>query len=220
MKPAVGALAAAGVLAIGVLAGAQLGCSTSDAAATPSPAPAATFPGSRNLEKAQKEAAAGQLAAASDLATEAARELDEAAPLRVVSLRVVKTPVSGYGLWTEVPASALSISKKDTLNLYFEPAGFARRKQGDIWTSDLVADVALFAPSVRPEPFLTQSDFIGSKLDSRRANRELYYVMTLRVEGPPGGEGPPPGDYVAEVTLRDKIGGETAKATVPYKLVP
>lgn len=201
-------------LVVGLLGGTQIGSST----AAPTPAASATpppvFPGSRNLEKALRDASAGQLSSAADFATEGARELDEAAPLRILSLEVVQPGVQGFGLWTEVPAAALSISKKDPLVLYFEPSGFARKNVNGVWTSDLIADISLYAPHVSPQPFLQQKNFVGAKLDSRRPNREIYYAATLHVTGVPAG------DYVAEVTLRDNVGGETAKAVVPFKLVP
>ena len=204
-------------LLLGIVGGTQMG--TSNAAASPTPTPAApTFPGSRTLEKAQKEAAANNMGTAVDTLAEALRELEEAAPLRILSLRVVQTPTAGYGLWTELPGKAISLSKKDPLILYFEPSGFSRKKNGDVWSSDMIADVALYAPQLGPEPFLKQTDFVGSKLDSHRPNRELFYVMTLKIDFTGGG--PPAGEYVAEVTLRDNISGEKATERVIFKIVP
>lgn len=212
MKPAAVIALVAVALALGILGGTQIGAP--GAATTPTPAPAPSFPGSRNVEKAKNEAAAGQLSTASDTLEEALRELEEAAPLRIESLQLVSGPVQGYGLWQPLPGGAISIAKKDPLLLYFEPTGFARKHVDGVWTSDLMADIALYAPAVGPTPFVQQTNFVGNQLSSHRANRELYYTMKLSVQGPPAGT------YVAEVTLRDQIGGETAKATIPFKIVP
>lgn len=204
----------AGVLGLAVAVGAAvafLGCKSSGAA-NPTPTPAPSFPGSAKLGEASTLAAKGQLAAASDALTEAQRLIEEAAPLRIRNLTVADAAPQGFGLYTAKPAAALAPG--EPLILYFEPNGFARTAGtagSATWTTDLVADVNLYAPP-QPVPFVAQPGFVKLGITSRQPNREVFLSATLHIAGVP------PGDYVAEVVLTDNVGKETAKARVPFTL--
>lgn len=203
----------AGVLGVVITAGAGIallgpGCTSSGAAsATPTPAP--SFPGSTKVTEAGALAAKGQLAAASDTLAEAQRLLEEAAPLRIRNLTVVDAAPTGFGLYTAQPAAA--IAPGAPLILYFEPNGFARSSSNNVWTMDLVADVNLYAPP-QPVPFHAEPKFVALNINSRQPNREIFLSATMHIKGVP------PGDYVAEILLTDNVGKETAKARVPFTL--
>lgn len=202
----------AGALVLAIAAGAGiafLGCKSSG---TANPTPAPVFPGSVKLGEASTLGAKGQLAAAADALADAQRLIEEAAPLRVRNLTVADAAPQGFGLYTAKPAPALAPG--DPLILYFEPNGFARAAGtagSGTWTTNLVADVNLYAPP-QPVPFLAQPGFVKLDITSRQPNREIFLSATLHIDGVP------PGDYIAEILLTDNVGKETATARVPFTL--
>lgn len=161
------------------------------------------------MEEAGALAAKGRLSAASDALAEAQRQLEEAAPLRILNLTVADASPQGFGLYTEKAGATLSSNQP--LILYFEPNGFSRAPSGNTWTVDLSADVNLYAPP-QTEPFVSQPGFVVLKVTGQQPNREVFMSATLHLSGVPAGK------YVAEIRLADNVGKETATARVPFTL--
>lgn len=201
-------LAILATLAASVLVAPVAACRADSSSARATPTPAPVFPGSASLSRAQALAARGKLAEAADALSEAQRELDEAAPLRIQNLTVVEGAVRGYGLYEPKPDGVVVAGAP--LVVYFEPAGMARQREGELWKMNLVADVAVL--DAAGDRIVSQTDFLRSAVTSRRPNRELQFTLRLDIEGAPAG------DYLVEVTLRDLLGKEQAVERVPFKI--
>ncbi len=193
----------AALVSIAVTGAASVGCSgRGDTPAAPS------GPGSEAVERARTAVAAGDLSAASDALAEAARQVEEAGPLRIVSLALVEDSVRGYGLYD--PRASGTIRPDEPLLLYFEPVGFKRGRDGDRYAIDLAADLAVL--DAAGTPLQRQDDFLVSAVESRRPNREIQFVLRLALPGVQEG------DFIAEVTLKDRVGGKKAIARKPFRV--
>lgn len=216
--------------ALVVLAVATAGaCDARSAKPAPAPSPAATAsalatvpatPGARSgtpaafpaaeVDRARAAAAAGKLDVAADALAEALRKVEAAGPLRIEALQVVADPVRGYGLYA--PIENATIAPGQPLLLYFEPLGFGYRSGGGgaAYEIDMSADLRLSTPDgtvLQEDP-----DMLTTSVTSRRPNREIQFVLRLQTKGMPEG------DFVAEVTLNDRAGKKTTKASIPFKL--
>lgn len=212
---------------VGLLIATGIACDARSAkpapAASPAPAetliaatPAATKPGApaafpaAEVDRARAAAAAGKLDVAADALADALRKVEAAGPLRVEALQVVADPVRGYGLYSPIPNN--TIAPGQPLLLYFEPLGFGYRSVagGAAYEIDMSADLRILAPDGRV--LQEDEDMLTSSVTSRRQNREVQFVLRLQTQGMPEG------DFIAEVTLHDRAGKKTAKASVPVKL--
>ena len=200
------ALAFAGGVCLGVALLAGGACAPNGGgAATPTPVP--TYPGAAALADAQRQAAGGQLADASDSLAEALRQVEEASPLRIENLVIAEAAV-GYGLYKE--RSSPSFQPGEPIFLYMEPYGMARKREGDLYGIELVFDVAVIDGA--GAELERKKDFLKLEVPSRRPNREIYATMKLHFGNYP------PGSYVIEVVAHDKVGGEDAVQRIPFRI--
>lgn len=176
------------------------------AAASPTPAP--TYPGAAQLASAQQHAAAGRLADASTELREALRLVEEASALRIENFVFADSLPVGYGVYK--PRGSSSFKPAEPMILYFEPVGMSRQKQGDLWGADLDFDAVVLnsdGSGSQQQPSLLQL-----QVPSRQPNRELYGTMRLHFGAFPEGS------YFIQVTAKDKVGGETATARLPFTI--
>lgn len=175
-------------------------------AGTTSSQPAA-FPGAVEMERARAAAEEGRLATASDELAEALRLVEEAGPLRIKNLTLVEEGVRGYGLYRP---KTDPVAPGRPILLYFEPGGMVHGREGDRWTIDVVSDLAILDPG--GTVLQKEENFLATSVESLRPNREIHF--TLRLDTP----GIQEGDYVVEVTLRDRIGKKSAAERIPVKV--
>jgi hypothetical protein len=90
---------------------------------------------------------------------------------------------------------------------YVEPVGFGWRKSGDVWVTDLVAD--LVVKSKEGEVLASQPDFNQLQITSRVRNREFMARFTYTFTGIQAGE------YLVETVLHDKVSGKDGTFSLP-----
>ncbi len=137
---------------------------------------------------------------------EAAGTLWQAAPLTFRRALWVAGPPNGYGAYN--PRETNVYAAGDQMIVYAEPVGFGWAKSGDIWQTDLRADLAI--KSKDGEVLLSQPDFQKLAIASRERNREFIATITLTLTGIPAGE------YVADTTFRDQVTGKTGTMSLPF----
>lgn len=205
------ALAAVALLGMAAFAACESG---KTGGATATPAQTAAFPGAAEMERARAAASEGRLATASDELAEALRLVEEAGPLRIRNLTLVEEGVRGYGLYHP---KTDPVAPGRPILLYFEPAGMMHGREGspageggERWTIDVVADLAILDPG--GTVLQKEENFLATSVESLRPNRELHFTLRLDTQGIQEG------DYIAEVTLRDRIGKKTAVERIPIKV--
>lgn len=204
-RAAVRRLAVASVLVCAACDGAGGKGGGGKGAASPTATP--TYAGAAKIAEAQRQAAAGRLADASDTLAEGLRELEEASPLRIENLTFVEAAV-GYGIYK--PRASPVFESGEPMLVYLEPVGMSRKREGELYGIDIVYDLVTYnSQGVEGDRMV---DFLRVETPSRRANRELYALLKLHAIPYP------PGDYVLEVIVRDKVGGETAAKRIPFRI--
>ncbi len=94
--------------------------------------------------------------------------------------------------------------------VYAEPVGFGWNHTGDIWRTDLIADVTIRAQDGKQ--LFAQEEFQKLALASRVRNREFMVNFTYTLSGIT------PGDYLLETTLRDQVTGKKGSFTLPFSV--
>lgn len=196
---------AAAVLAL-ALAGAGCNGSNAGSKATPTPTPA-SFTGAAELERARSLLAEGKPSAGAEALAEALRVVESAAPLRIASLTIAED-ARGYGLY--VPDADSVVERGTPVLFYFEPVGMTHGRQGDLWLLDMSADLTVL--DAQGNVLQQLPDIVASRVTSRRPNREIQFVIRMQTIGMREG------DFVGAITLKDRIGGETATEQVPFKI--
>ena len=141
--------------------------------------------------------------AALDAATDL---LWEQTPLTFRRALWVAGPPTGFGAYN--PRETNIYAAGDQMIIYAEPVGFGWSKTGDIWQMNMAADLAI--KSKAGEVLLTQQDFQKLSIGSRLRNREFMTTLTLTLTGIP------PGEYIADTTLRDQVSGKTGTMSLPF----
>jgi hypothetical protein len=136
---------------------------------------------------------------------EAANALWEKAPLSFRRALWVAEPPGGFGLFN--PREDNVFDSGAEMIAYVEPVGFGWRKSGDVWVTDLVAD--LIVKSKDGEELASQADFQQLQITSRVRNREFMARFTYTFTGIPAGE------YIVETVLRDKVSGKDGTFSLP-----
>ena len=136
---------------------------------------------------------------------EAAYAVWEKAPLTFRRALWVAEPPGGFGLYN--PREDNVFASGAEMIAYVEPVGFGWRKSGDVWMTDLVAD--LVVKSKDGEVLASQSDFQQLQITSRVRNREFMARFTYTFTGISAGE------YAVETVLRDKVSGKSGTFTLP-----
>jgi hypothetical protein len=197
------------VLVAAVVAASMFSGVSCSGAGKPVPTAAPFFPGSTQIAAAQASAASGHFDEAAESLLNALLAFEEKEPLRIRHLVIVDGPVRGYGLYNPLPSDTVKIG--EPLRLYLEPAGMSHHKnEQGTWETKIDADLAIITPDgvVVQE----QKDFLQSSFVSHEPNRELQFVLELATKGMQEN------DFVAKVTIHDRIGNKEAFAAVPFLL--
>ena len=141
--------------------------------------------------------------AALDAATDA---LWEQSPLVFRRALWVAGPPNGFGAYN--PRETNVYTAGDQMIVYAEPVGFGWSKTGDIWQMNMAVDLTI--KSKDGEVLLTKDDFQKLSIASRVRNREFMTTLTLTLTGIP------PGEYIADTTLRDQVSGKKGTMTLPF----
>lgn len=169
-------------------------------ASGPEDAPAAI------LGQAQQRLAAGQQAEALKLIDQAAQTVWNQMGLRVETAQLTREEAVGYGLYN--PRENNVYTRDQTVLAYVEPLGYkVSEPLPGIHVFGVVVDVDVLRPD--GEVVWSRKDFFEKTVESRRFNRDFYLNVSLSITGAPVGE------YVLRLTLRDKLGGDPAEATLP-----
>jgi hypothetical protein len=136
---------------------------------------------------------------------EAANAIWEKSPLTFRRALWVAEPPGGFGLYN--PREDNVFDSGAEMIAYVEPVGFGWQKSGDVWVTDLVAD--LVVKSKDGEVLASQADFNQLQITSRVRNREFMARFTYTFTGIQAGE------YLVETVLRDKVSGKDGTFTLP-----
>ena len=157
---------------------------------------------------AEQLAAQGKMIEAIDALDEAALALWAKLPLGFRRALWVKERATGFGIYA--PRENAVFAAGEPMLIYAEPVGHGWRRDGELWRSDMIADVVF--KSKEGKPLMTQAGFEKFQLASRVRNREyntnFRYVLT----------GIPKGEYLAETTLRDQVSGTSGSFTLPFTI--
>lgn len=150
-----------------------------------------------------------------DKAVEAIAALDEAegvvwekAPLAFRRALWVAEKGSGFGVYN--PRENDVFAPGVPMLVYAEPIGFGWNRAGDIWRTDLIADVTIRAKDGKQ--LFAQEEFQKLQLASRNRNREFMVNFTYTLSGIT------PGDYLLETTLRDQVSRKKGSFTLPFSV--
>jgi hypothetical protein len=156
-------------------------------------------------EEAQTLAGDGKYIEAMAALDEAANALWDQAPLSFRKVLWVAEPPGGSGLYNPREDSVFDSGAE--MIAYVEPVGFGWRKSGDVWVTDLVAD--LVVKSKEGEVLASQPDFNQLQITSRVRNREFMARFTYTFTGIQAGE------YLVETVLHDKVSGKDGTFSLP-----
>src|SRR5579871_4457364 len=137
-------------------------------------------------------AGAGKFIEALDALDDAAELIWERGPLTFRrALWVAETP-AGFGAYK--PRETNEYAAGDEMIAYAEPIGFAWQKTGELWQTDLAADVSI--KDKDGQEIFSKKDSEKFSLSSHIRNREFMAHFTFRLTGIPAG------NYTLETTLR------------------
>lgn len=156
--------------------------------------------------EAETLAGQGKFIEALDALDDAVDALWDQSPLTFRRTLWVAEPPDGFGAFN--PRETNQYAAGDQMIVYSEPIGFGWSKSGDIWRTDLAADLAI--KSKDGEVLLSKQDFQKLVLGSRVRNREFMATFTLTLTGIPDG------DYIADMTLRDQVTGKSGTISLPF----
>lgn len=158
--------------------------------------------------EAEKLASDGKFIDAMDALDNAASALWDKAPLSFRKALWVAAPPSGFGAYN--PRENDTFASGDEMIAYVEPVGFGWKKSGDMWQTDLAADVTI--KSKDGTEIYSQKDFQKLALRSRIRNREFMTRFTFTLSGLPAGE------YLLETTLRDAVSSKSGSFSLPFTI--
>ena len=177
--------------------------STPLAAQSPAPAPPDL---ARKAQEAESLLARGRVVEAIDALDEAAVALWERSPL-VFRRGIWVAEAAGYGVYTPRPNG--NFAPGEPMQVYAEPVGFGWRRNGELYVTDIAADVVFRSPAGKE--LYRKDEFQLLQLSSRVRNREFMCNFTYSLTGVPKG------DYIA-TTLRDRVSGKTGSFTFPFTI--
>jgi hypothetical protein len=163
---------------------------------------------SRKAGDAEKLLGQGKVVEAIAALDEAATALWEKAPLGFRRALWVAEKGSGFGAYN--PRENGVYSSGAPMTVYAEPVGFAWRQSGEMWRTDLIADLTIKTSDGKQ--LFHQNEFQKLQLASRVRNREFMVNFTYTLSGIPAGE------YVLETTLRDQVSGKKGSFALPFTI--
>jgi hypothetical protein len=162
------------------------------------------------LDKARAALAAGKPVDGYLSLSNALAELAGRTPLFLTAAAFIDGPPRGYGQYDPRPHN--SFTRRETIRVYLEPAGFDHRREGELYRVSLVCDFAVLAADGKQ---VTADRAVKEvELTSRQANAELAVEVALPyLDLPPGG-------YTLEIAVRDRFAGDSAAARLPFRVLP
>ncbi len=161
---------------------------------------------SAQVQAAEALAAQGKYVAALDAMRDASVTLWEKAPLAFRHALWVSEPPGGWAMYQPRPANSFGAGEE--MIAYAEPIGFGWGKQGDEWLIDWAADVII--RSKDGTELKRVNDFQHITVKSHERNQEVFASFTYTLSGVP------PGEYVVDTILRDKVSGKTGSFSLPF----
>lgn len=153
-----------------------------------------------NAAKAEVELAKGDAKAAIAAFQSAQDALWRAMPLTLLNITHTIS-ITSVGIYEVRPNHVYK--RNDVALIYFEPFGFAHGKDGfGNNTIEFSFDAGL--KGLDGAVIFQAKDLLFDKMSTRGHNREMYLKISLTLGQTP------PGKYVAEFTIKDKISGKTA----------
>lgn len=160
----------------------------------------------KKAEEADALAGQGKYIEAMDALNQAIGVLWDQSPLIFRRALWVAEPPAGFGAYD--PRETNTYAAGEDMIAYTEPVGFGWRRTGDIWKTDLVADIVI--KSKDGQTLFSQADFQKLQIGSRIQNREFMARFTYTLTGIP------PGEYVIDTTLRDIVSGKSGTFSLPF----
>jgi hypothetical protein len=158
------------------------------------------------VKEAEALAAQGKYVEAVAALDDAATALWDRAPLGFRRALWVAEKANGFGAYN--PRENGIYSAGMPMLAYAEPIGFGWQQSGEIWRTDMIADVVVKATDGKQ--LFRQEEFQRLQLASRVRNREFMVNFTFTLSGIPKG------DYLLETTLRDQVTGKKGAFTLPF----
>lgn len=166
-------------------------------------------------DDAQQLAAKGAELLKNGQPEEAYKALNDAAtdawlqsPLGFRHTLLVAAPAPGYGAYS--PRESNVFDGKTPLRFYAEPTGFGWARDGELYRIDLSIDFSL--RSADGKPLGDQEDFQNFKIESRERVREMFFNLTLTLNGAPDGQ------YIVTFTVHDHATGKDGAFDVPFEI--
>jgi len=156
---------------------------------------------------AEALAAQGKFVEALDAMRDAVILLWEKVPLGFRHALWLSGAPGGWGMYT--PRPSVSFAAGEDMIAYAEPVGFGwRRTEDGLWLMDWSADVVIKAKDGSELKRVT--DFQHLTVASHERNQEVFASFTYSFSGIP------PGDYVVDTILRDKVSGKSGTFSLPF----
>jgi hypothetical protein len=118
---------------------------------------------------------------------------------------VAEIPI-GYGAYTARATNVYSAGEQ--MIAYLEPVGFAWRKTGDGWQTDLSVDVSL--KDKDGNEIYSKKDYQKLVVSSHVQNREFLVHLTYTLTGLPAGQ------YTIATTFNDAVSSKSGSFSLPF----
>lgn len=164
---------------------------------------------SHKASDAEKLLAQGKGIEAISALDDAANALWDKLPLSFRRALWVVQPGTGFGAYN--PRENAVFASGAPMLVYAEPVGFGWRRTGEVWRTDMLADLTIKSGDGK-EQLYHKEGFQKLELTSRQRNREFMLNLTYTLTGIPKG------DYLAETTLRDQVTGKKGSVTLPFTI--
>lgn len=112
---------------------------------------------------------------------------------------------AGNGMYDERASNRYK--QGDTLYFYAEPKNYKYKQEGKLYNFGFTGDILLVTNN---EVVFGKREFWNATFKSHYPNKEIMLNGTLSLGNSP------PGNYVAEFTVTDKVGKESAKFSLPF----
>ncbi|OWJ68634.1 hypothetical protein [Inquilinus limosus] len=151
---------------------------------------------------------AGQPEEAYKALNDAAIEAWLQSPLGFRRTLLVSAPAQSFGTYS--PRETNVFDGNTPLRFYAEPTGFGWATDGELYRIDLSIDFSL--RSADGKPLGEQKDFQDFKIESRERVREMFFNLTLTLNGAPDGQ------YVVTFTVHDHATGKDGSFDMPFEI--
>jgi len=131
-------------------------------------------------------------------------------PLVVAQATFVAEAPKGFGIYK--PRGKNTFKPGEPLIIYAEVAGFGHRPLGNgIYEIAIDGDVAI--ATLQKQVLAKMPDFLKSRMQSHRRNKEFMVQMTVELSGAPAGQ------YILLARLKDQVTGKTTSFSLPFEIV-